>query len=155
MHERLLRRQQLLAMTLWCPRLSGIHALCDLSFPLVGNPCPLRSVIPACRESFFIGCGRMRRRKDSGQARMTRKGEEGFCRFLTGGDRLSQNGQEIHALCDLSLSLVGNPCPLRSVIPACRESFFVGCGRIRRKDSGQARMTRKGEEGFCRFVAIS
>ena len=42
---------------------------------------------------------------------------------MTGVDRLSQNGQEIHALCDLSLSLVGNPCPLRSVIPACRESM--------------------------------
>ena len=28
---------------------------------------------------------------------------------MTGRDRLSQNGQEVHALCDLSFPLVGNP----------------------------------------------
>jgi len=49
------------------------------------------------------------KKKDSGQAGMTRKGEAGFWQFLTGGDRLSQNGQEVHALCDLSFPLVGNP----------------------------------------------
>ena len=43
-------------------------------------------------------------KKDPGQARMTRRR-----RILSGRDRLSQNGQEVHALCDLSFPLVGNP----------------------------------------------
>jgi len=56
------------------------------------------------------------KKKDSGQARMTGfwtsqndKEKKGFCRFLTGEDRLSQRGQEVHALCDPSFPLVGNP----------------------------------------------
>ena len=43
------------------------------------------------------------KKKDSGQARMTGfwtsqndKEKKGFCRFLTGEDRLSQRGQEVH-----------------------------------------------------------
>ena len=34
------------------------------------------------------------KKKDSGQAGMTRKGEAGFWQFLTGGDRLNQNDKK-------------------------------------------------------------
>jgi len=61
------------------------------------------------------------KKKDSGQARMTRRR-----RILSILDRRGQAKSE----------WTRSPCSLRSVIPACRESFFVKhirCGRIKRR----------------------